>query len=327
MKLGVMRVVWGLISGVFGLITLIGMIARFLPAPLAGLPLLPEIVSLTPWYAITGAIALFAALMAHQRLRVWTMVVCIALNVCIQVPLFAHVGVPQEATEQTSNSRSLTVMTSNVYRGAASARQIVQLVREHHVQVLAMQETTAAFEQQLRDAGLAQVLPYMHRSSSDHRYGNDLWSALPLDDVVNDEVHSSASPMPAGTITLESGTTIRLVSVHTTSPQLGTWSQWKRSIDEIGALREATDTRYVLMGDFNATLDHAPFRAMLGSRFHDGAYQVAHGYTMTWPADMNLPAMVDIDHVVVDRDLTVTSIHTVAVEGSDHRALIATLHA
>lgn len=325
MKLGVMRVVWGLISGVFGLITLIGMVARLLPAALSDLPLLPEIVSFTPWYCVTGAIALFAALMAHQTLRVWTMVICLALNVCMQVPLFAHIGVPQHSAQQSSNNQTLTVMTSNVYRGAGSVQDIVQQVRQHHVQILTMQETTADFEQELYDAGLDQLLPYHKRSTSDHMYGNDIWSAYPLDDVASDEVNSSASPMPAGSITLDSGAVVRFVSVHTTSPKFGSWAQWKRSIDEIGVLRNNTHATYVLMGDFNATLDHAPFRAMLGSRFSDGAYGLAHGYTMTWPANLRIPAMVGIDHVVVDRGITVTSMQTQTITGSDHKALIATL--
>lgn len=351
MKLGVMRVVWGLISGVFGLITLVGMICRFLPAALSALPGVPELVSFTPWFIVTGCVALFAALMAHQTVRVWAMVVCIALDVCLQVPFFAHIGVPQselvssvshtsqtaqvQTTEsaQQSASTALRVMTVNVYRGHADVQTIVDTVRTQHIQVLTLQETTRDFDQQLSDAGLASLLPYHHRASSDGQFANELWSALPLDDIVSDEVNSSASPMPAGSITLNNGRVLRFVSVHTTSPRFGVWTQWKRSIDEISVLRTDTEKSqhsYVLMGDFNATYDHAPFRAMLGSRFHDGAMQRAAGYTMTWPSNkskegITIPTMVSIDHVVVDTGITVTSMNSVWIPGSDHRALIATL--
>ena len=82
------------------------------------------------------------------------------------------------------------------------------------MEVLALQETTDDFVKQLNEAGIEHYLPYAHVSSSDGVYGNGLWSAAPLKDVVDDEVNSSASFMPSGTVDM-GGNQIRFVSVHT----------------------------------------------------------------------------------------------------------------
>lgn len=167
-------------------------------------------------------------------------------------------------------------MTCNVFKGRADAQEIVDVVRSERVEVLALQETTDAFVDELNKAGIGDLLPYAQVASSDGVYGNGLWSASPLVDPADDDVDSSASFMPGATVAFNDGQTqIRFVSVHTTSPTDGYWQQWKRSLDELGRLRYDTSRRYVFMGDFNATDDHAPFRNFLGTRFTDAAKQAA----------------------------------------------------
>jgi endonuclease/exonuclease/phosphatase family metal-dependent hydrolase len=47
---------------------------------------------------------------------------------------------------------------------------------------------------------------------------------------------------------------------------------------------------------------------------------------MTWPTDQSpLPAMVAIDHVLVDRRIRLASARTVAIPGSDHRGVLTEL--
>ena len=225
-------------------------------------------------------------------------------------------------------------MTCNVYKGKADPKRIVELVRSEDVQVLALQETTRDFASELERAGLGELLPYSSRASSDGVYGNGIWSALPISDAQSDAVGSSASPMPSGTVTLGAGDSgadarVCLVSVHTCAPVPGYWDLWKRSVEEIGSVRDraATDTatRYVLMGDFNATYDHAPFREMLGGTLRDAAREVGR-LTLTWPADRGpVPALSGIDHVVMGPGVGAHDIEVAPVAGTDHKALIATL--
>ncbi|WP_241520235.1 endonuclease/exonuclease/phosphatase family protein [Bifidobacterium catulorum] len=325
------RMVCGVVSGVLGIITMVGVAARLLPSGMSTLPYAANVVAATPWFAVAAVPALLFAVLGRRRVMTALMVVCLVLLTYWQAPFYAGM-LPRGSSSQTAggadgSSQTLRVMTCNVYKGRADAAQIVRLVRDRHVKVLAMQETTDEFVRRLDAAGIARYLPYAKTASADGVYGNGVWSAMPLRDTVRDEVQSSASQMPAGTVTLGDGKTLRFVSVHTTSPVNGYWRQWKRSLDELAAMRSHTGSTYVFMGDFNATYDHAPFRDFLGDRFTDAARSAGHGLTPTWPADRKgVPLMFGIDHIVMDRGVGADDVTTSRVAGSDHAALLATLH-
>ena len=191
--------------------------------------------------------------------------------------------------------------------------------------MLALQETTEDFVKKFNEAGIEHYLPYAQVSSSDGVFGNGLWSATPLADPADDDVNSSASFMPGGTVDM-GGQQIRFISVHTTAPVPGYWQQWKRSLDELGLMRGHTDTRYISMGDFNATYDHTPFRDFLGDRFVDAARESGHGFTFSWPTNRAaVPMFAGIDHVVLDQGMKAGQCKVVKVEGSDHAALLVTV--
>ena len=200
-------------------------------------------------------------------------------------------------------------------------------MRDQRVEVLALQETTNDFVKKLDEAGIHSYLPYSQVSSSDGVCGNGIWSATELGRPVDDEVGSSASFMPGGTVTFGGGKAqLRFVSVHTTAPIPGYWSRWKRSLDELASMRSREGSRYVFMGDFNATTDHTPFRNILGNRFSDAARQSGHGFTFTWPSNkLPLPRFAGIDHIVLDKDIIAGQMQVKSVASSDHAALLATI--
>lgn len=340
-----MRIVTGLLAAV----TLVGVCARLLPSSLAALPGLPVIVSATPWFALTAALALALTCVrgrgrrrgrAARRVVACLMALALVLEAFWQLPYFSGSLGPLalwrsgDASAEAAPDASLRVMTCNVYKGRADAKRIVELVRTEGVQVLALQETTTDFVAELEANGLNELLPYSERSSSDGVYGNGVWSSLPLADGESDDIGSSASAMPAGTVTVTlsdgSAVPVRFVSVHTTAPVPGYWDLWRKSIEEIGVVRgrlaDDPSRRYVLMGDFNATHDHAPFRDMLGNTLFDAAELAGRGLTMSWPTDRAwLPAFCGIDHVVVSSRISASDMRTVEVAGTDHAALVCTL--
>ncbi|WP_338106209.1 endonuclease/exonuclease/phosphatase family protein [Micromonospora zingiberis] len=85
----------------------------------------------------------------------------------------------------------------------------------------------------------------------------------------------------------------------------------------------------ILAGDFNATLDHAPQRALLGSGYADAAdAAVGAGLTGTsGPYNGDLIPPVVIDHVLVDRRIAVRAVAMHPLPGSDHRMVLAELRA
>lgn len=358
------RVAGTLLARLCALFALASVVLRLLPQSMQQTPYVPIAISATPWFALAALAAGLLALIARRKGTLMVAIVCIAAQVVWQAPfLSGGGGVPGadlrtvQAGKSTTDDALARVMTLNVYKGRADAAAIVSLVRDEHVEVLAMQETTDDFVQRLSQAGLDDILPYHHVASSDGAYGNGVWSATPLADPVDDEVGSSASFMPAGTVAFP-GKQVRFVSVHTTAPVSGYWDLWNRSLDEIAALQSRKDTIYVLMGDFNSTWDHAAFRNLLGSRFSDAARKAGSGLTLTWPADrmltvgkgvwqrtadggmldpatgeetaapthgVKVPRLFGIDHIVLDRGIEAGDMEVREVAGSDHAALLGTI--
>lgn len=333
-KRGPIRVLCGVLAVLLAAVTLMGIAARLLPSGLSTLPYVPIIVASTPWFALSAAVALLLALIGRRTLTAVMMVLCLLLQIYWQAPFFTGAFAKSEnqsgsssVASSDSGTASMRVMTCNVYKGKADAEQIVALVRDQGVRVLALQETTADFLDRLESAGIAKYLPYSKTASADGVYGNGIWSATPLTNPVKDEVFSSASQMPAGTVSVES-TSLRFVSVHTTSPVPGYWKQWGRSLDELAAMQQKSGSRYVFMGDFNATYDHALFREFLGTRFTDAARQAGRGLTFTWPSDRaGVPDAYAIDHVVLDENMKASDLQVLKVAGSDHAALLVTIRA
>lgn len=322
----------GLLAGLCAFAALICTALRALPGDLQELPYVPVVVSATPWFALIALLALLAAIVSRRVIAALIAIAAIGLNGYWQYPFFYSptplVQAAQNAvaaTEPDTTDGFARVMTFNVYKGQADPQAIVNLVSDQRVEVLALQETTDDFVKRLEQAGIEHYLPYSQVSSSDGVFGNGLWSATPLTEPADDDVKSSASFMPGGTVDL-GGNQIRFVSVHTTAPVPGHWRKWKRSLDELGLMRGHTDVRYIFMGDFNATYDHTPFREFLGDRFQDATRESGHGFTFSWPTNRTgIPMFAGIDHVVLDQGMTAGQCKVVQVEGSDHAALLATV--
>ena len=80
----------------------------------------------------------------------------------------------------------------------------------------------------------------------------------------------------------------------------------------------------VVAGDLNSTIDMHPFRALLRNGYRDGAEQSGSGIVPTYPADWRLPPFLAIDHILT-RSCRATSLRTIVLPSSDHRALVATV--
>ena len=88
----------------------------------------------------------------------------------------------------------------------------------------------------------------------------------------------------------------------------------------------------MIVGDLNATMDHAPMRELVGRGYDDAATQAASGWQPTWPAagevsrfGLAVPSLLPIDHVFLSTGLRAVSTESVTIAGTDHRALVATV--
>lgn len=72
---------------------------------------------------------------------------------------------------------------------------------------------------------------------------------------------------------------LRLLAVHPTPPVDA--QQWRSDLDAVVAAAGAD----LVVGDCNATLDHAPLRALLDEDFRDAAELTNAGWQTTWPVN------------------------------------------
>ncbi len=217
---------------------------------------------------------------------------------------------------------ALSVLTANLLAGRASAEAVVGLVRRKGVDVLFLQELTDAAITRLKEAGLTDLLPHeVTDSKRDGSRGSGIYAKLRLSSGLPLTAISVAQP--TARLELPAGQRVELVCVHASPPvPLSSRRRVARWREELAVLPPPADPPRVLAGDFNATVDHAQFRRLLRLGHVDAACQTGNGLLPTWgPAGR--PAILTIDHVLVDSRCAVlaTSVHW--LPGTDHRAVFA----
>ncbi|MFF3063881.1 endonuclease/exonuclease/phosphatase family protein [Oerskovia sp. NPDC057915] len=149
-----------------------------------------------------------------------------------------------------------------------------------------------------------------------------LWSRTALTDPDTSEWSTFA--MPAATVDVD-GSPVRVTAVHPVPPLPEITGVWHQEMADLARRAHDEPLPQVLLGDFNATYDHASFRAVLGDRFHDATRTAGRGLNLSWPVGERVPTFLDLDHVVVDAGMRVDDLDSLVVPGSDHRALAVTV--
>ncbi len=292
-----------------------------------------RLVSFTPYAVVAYAVALVLLLVAARRRRparlgALLVVGALALHGSWLAPLVVGpTGTSAAAGSRTGSGAGerLVVMSSNLLMGRADTAQVVRTAVEADVDVLVVQEVTEEALVGLDRAGLAELLP--------HRIGRPDAGDPPFADTVGTMVFSRSpleQPERLGT-ELQSWRVevddLTLLAVHPNAPTDP--AGW---VSDLAVLREAAREPGVdlLVGDFNATLDHAPLRRLLAEGYRDAVEQSNAGWQPTWPANglfksLPLPPLVAIDHVLAGPGLAATRAWSVPIEGTDHRALLVEL--
>jgi endonuclease/exonuclease/phosphatase family metal-dependent hydrolase len=202
---------------------------------------------------------------------------------------------------------------------------VVELVREREVDLLSLQELTPEEYRALRQAGLHRLLPEEAAYTAPGSSGAGLFSRWPLEHAGLIPGSSQRLPMPRAWLRVPGAGPVDAVDAHPVPPtnphEVSNWERGLRSLpsaDRWGAVR-------ILLGDFNATLDHEALREVLDRGYVDAADAAGQGLAPTWPRGHLLPPTVTIDHVLVDERVRVRDVGIHELPGSDHRAVTADL--
>jgi endonuclease/exonuclease/phosphatase (EEP) superfamily protein YafD len=257
-----------------------------------------------------------AQFLLRRRAMALLTAVLLALNVAWLVPLYV--------ADTAQNGEVLTVLTANLRFGQADAAAVVRMVRDDHVDVLATEELTPEAVERLRAAGLEKELPYSVLSPFRAADGCGLWSRYPADSLPPFQARFQAPGAVVRTPTRE--VVVRVLHPFPANlfdgggPYRQDYAGITRQIRQLDAMAPT-----ILAGDFNASVDNAEFRRLMGNRFRDASEVAGSGLQRTWSPKLGWPALLHLDHVLVDQHFDVLSTQVLDLPGSDHRAVLARL--
>lgn len=286
-------------------------------------------VSFTPFalvlYAAAFLLALAGAMRAGPgRRRPWVAAALVAL---VGLGVHAWWFSPQVVGANppaAAESDRLTVMTANLLKGQADGIALMGAVAEAGVDVLVVQEVTAGAVATMERAGLSEILPFRAGEPGAGVEGTMVFAGSEVSRISRIPTELGSWEM---TLAGPEGTDLRLLAVHP-GPPAGTADQWRA---DHAAIRRVAETGVDLaVGDFNATPDHAPMRALEDVGLRSATELANEGWRPTWPDNgastvfgIPLPRLVEIDHVLVGRSLASLGTHRVRIEGTDHAAVVA----
>ena len=286
---------------------------------------LVPLMTFTPYMGLLSAIPLVVALVARR----WA-AVAVAVLTCL---LFALALLPRAfaGPQPDVSGPAIRVMTSNLFMGRADARAVVRLVREQRVDLLGLEELSAEELARLDAAGLRDALPHRDVDARPGAGGSGLFSRFPL---TPRKPYNSVGQNgePRAVVHVPGGQPFEVQVIHPPPPINGQAPLWRHMLSELpkpvlpdvsgspGRLR-------MLIGDFNATLDHDQLRDLLSgpNGFVDAANATGKGYRTTWPAGRRFPPEIAIDHVLIDPRMRADALSVHLVPRSDHRAVVATV--
>ncbi|OLE22740.1 MAG: hypothetical protein AUG44_24170 [Actinobacteria bacterium 13_1_20CM_3_71_11] len=282
----------------------------------AGYPFI-QLVSFTPYVAFAALLVPPIAIVTKRwPAAVFAALAATALIACVIPRATADGG-------KLPTGPTVKVMSANMLEGGADPAALVKLVKDRQVDLLALQEFTPEAERALDKAGLTTVLPNHVTYPLPGVGGSALYSRLPISDDglrMNPRQFGQAR----GTLTVPGAAPLAVESVHTCAPvQADSTGCWEGSFRNQPPATVDGQVR-VLLGDFNATLDHAALRKLLATGYRDAADVTGDGLDMTWPYDKLFPR-VALDHVLADRRVGIRRFTVTAVPRSDHRSVLAEL--
>ncbi|MFJ5827982.1 endonuclease/exonuclease/phosphatase family protein [Streptomyces sp. NPDC093089] len=275
----------------------------------------PQLLSAFPWLTVpAGLAALLAAATGRRGLG-------LLAAVTLAATAWASLPYPARTTDPPGRTLArIKVIASNVEIGGGTPA-LAELIRREHPQLVFVSECDRACGRALTTA-FATELPHRAAVDAAGSAGSLLLSAAPLRDRRN---VPATMGMPGATADI-AGVPVRLQLAHPVPPLAHQVPLWTRELDRVAATAARWTGQALVAGDFNASQDHAAFRAVLDrGRLHDAARTAGVGRTPTWPLESFLPPFVQIDHVLVSDAFHVRSVRFADIAGSDHRAVVATL--
>lgn len=275
-------------------------------------------------YAVLAALSvLFVA--ALRRRVVLALVSAVVVAVSLGVQLNWYYGSREPPSAQGVEIRILSV---NLRKGRADVQSVVDLAR-NGADVIALSELTPGWVRQFYAKGMRDAFPHSVLVPAPDAGGIGIWSRYPvasLRPMSGDSMVAARAEVPG----LPAGVVVAAVHIMNPLTYYGrAFDEWQNGIaaveERMSDLAEhAGSPPVIVAGDFNSTPDMRQFRDLLDGGYRTAASQTGSGWSPTFPSFHRIPPLVTIDHILT-RKAYVTSMRTVDIPRTDHRALLATI--
>ena len=268
----------------------------------------------TPWlylpvYAVVGY-----AFGARQRVLLALSLIVVIIHV---VTIWPDIKPPNHLSAAVKNAPHMRVFSANLLFSNKDLSGIIAEVHARDPDIAVFEEATPAHRARLLgDPALSGLPNRVFANGSD----TILFSRLPIES--SDIWSETAKPMVRAHLSTAIGT-VEILVVHTVAPTNGTAiARWRQMLDAIHDLAQQRTTPLLLVGDFNATIYHHRFDAILDTGLTDAHSARGTGLTGTWPRDKPVPPFLRIDHALSSKELVPTRASYGTGSGSDHRPII-----
>jgi endonuclease/exonuclease/phosphatase (EEP) superfamily protein YafD len=271
-------------------VAVIAFIARYLPG--VTLPIVAT-AALAPYLMLSAPLSLIVFALRRDWILAAAAAAVTIATVVVQSPWYVRsAAVP---------GVGVRLMSANLRYGRADADAVVSLAREH-ADILAVQELTPEKADQISAAGIGEILPYRVLRTREGPAGVGIWSRYPMTPgadydefwlgLITARVRITGVPAEA-----------TVVTTHMSAPWPEPIRGWREDLarlatvlNEIGA---SASGPVIVAGDLNATPDVLEFRRLLRNGYHDAAKQAGAGLTRTHPADIVIPPLFAVDHILL----------------------------
>lgn len=273
---------------------------------------LVSLTAFTPQILVAVAIPLVVALALRARY--------VAIAVAMAGLVLAGLVLPRAVSQDQppAKGQTITLMSANLLAGSAANDGIERIVKNNDVDVLAMQEVTPIALRVLRERGLDKLLPHVVDSSRPEVAGSVIMSRLPI----RERDYGRAAELAPWPEVVVPRAKLLIRSVHPFPPTLPEKTKvWQEDLRAMPPARPAPGNNLrVLLGDFNATLDHNLLRSLVARGYSDAGRATGKGFVPTWTSGPLL--QLTIDHVLVDEQIAIESYDVFDLPRSDHNAVV-----
>jgi endonuclease/exonuclease/phosphatase (EEP) superfamily protein YafD len=272
--------------------------------------------SLTP--QLVGLLALIGLVAAGADRPVLGLTAAV-IGLVTWMVVFTTVRPPPRRSDPTSTP-AVRVAAVNLLYSSTRIPEVGDVLAAIDADVIVFTELTPEHAAALHTHGMAGRYTQRCEHPGDHAAGIGVWSRLPLVEKRQPDADRGSLD-----VALTSGAgELRMLAVHPLTP-VEDVDLWQQGLAEIGSHVSGIDAPVLVVGDFNATYWHPPFRRLTGDGLTDAHVVHGRGLSVSWPTDLVIPPFVRLDHVLTGNGLIPTEIVDFDVPGSDHRGFVVTV--